>query len=308
MQVQASDVAITTTTPGDYLLGHSAAEQWRLAEQAVMLHPMTARLLQDAGVRRGMRVLDVGCGVGDVTCLVADIVGPEGEVVGLDFAGSVLSTARKRAASRGLTCARFVEGNVGGVTLEDLGSAPFDGVVGRLVLMYQPDPTAVLRHLSGMLRPGGVVAFLEGVAFPPLSWPSRPLYVGLMGRLLATFELSGARVDMGLRLHQTFVEAGLPEPEVRLEGTVIAGADARGFRWVAELVRSTLPAMERLGIATAEEIEIESLEDRLAAEAAAAPGSVCCLGLGGAWVRTASASSVAPRREGSWLLDTPGAA
>ncbi|HEX3233943.1 MAG TPA: class I SAM-dependent methyltransferase [Gemmatimonadales bacterium] len=289
MHLQEIDAALTTTTPGDYLLGHSALEQRRLAEQAVILQPMTARLLDDAGMRRGMRVLDVGCGVGDVTCLVADMAGPEGEVVGLDFACSVLSTARSRAASRGLAWARFVEGNVAEVSLEELGSTQFDAVVGRLVLMYQPDPAAVLRHLSSMVRPGGVVAFLEGVGLPPLSRPYRPLYVGLMGRLLATFELSGARVDMGLCLHQAFVQAGLPEPEVRLEGMVIAGPDAPGFRWLTELVRSTLPAMERLGVATAEEIEIDTLADRLAREAIASPGAVCGFGLGGAWVRTPSA-------------------
>jgi 2-polyprenyl-3-methyl-5-hydroxy-6-metoxy-1,4-benzoquinol methylase len=268
------------------LLGHSAQEQRRLAEQGMILQPITERLFRDAGLRRGMRVLDIGCGVGDVSCLAAEIVGSEGSVVGVDFAGSVLATARSRAASRGLKWTWFVEADIAQVSLADLSSQPFDAVVGRLVLMYQADPTAVLRRLAAMVRPGGALAFLEGIGLPALAWPHRPLYAQCIERLLATFDRSGAKVDMGLRLHQAFVEAGLPEPEVRLDGMVIAGADARGFRWLAELVRSAMPAMERLGIASAREISVDTLADRLVQEAESAPGSVCGLALGGAWART----------------------
>jgi SAM-dependent methyltransferase len=272
-------------TPGDYLLGHDRKEQLRLAEQGVILRPMTERLLRDAGVRPGMRVLDVGCGVGDVTCLVAEIVGPTGAAVGVDFAGAVLATARSRAASRGLGWARFVEGNVASVPLARLATERFDAVVGRLVLMYQPDPTGVLRHLAGMVKPGGIVAFQEGVAFTPWAWPHRPLFAESMRRFLAAFERSGATIDMGLRLHQAFVDAGLPAPQVHLDGVMVAGPDAQGFRWLADLIRSTLPGMERHGIATAEEVQIETLVERLVQEAHEAPGSVCGLGLGGAWAR-----------------------
>jgi 2-polyprenyl-3-methyl-5-hydroxy-6-metoxy-1,4-benzoquinol methylase len=280
-------------TQQGYLLGHSVREQRRLTEQGVMLQPITERLLLDAGLGRGMRVLDVGCGVGDVTCLAAEIVGSTGEVVGVDFAGSVLSTARSRAGSRGLSWARFAEADIARVSLSELSPQPFDGVVGRLVLMYQADPTAVLRRLAAMVRPGGMVAFLEIIAPPVLGWPHRPLYGKYIRRLLTTFERSGAKVDMGLRLHQAFIDAGLPEPDVRLEGLVISGPDAHGFHWFAELVRSVAPVMERLGVASAPEIDIETLGDRLVAEAEEAPGSVCALALGGAWVRTPVAR---PRR------------
>ena len=208
MQLHARD--LHRTTDHAYLLGHSAQEQRRLAEQGLMLQPITERLFRDAGLRRGMRVLDVGCGVGDVSCLAAEIVGSHGAVVGVDFAGAVLSTARSRAASRGLTWARFIEADITQVSLTDLGSQRFDAVVGRLVLMYQTDPAAVLRRLSAMVRPGGVVAFLEGIALPPLAWPHRPLYAHTIERLLATFDRSGAKVDMGLRLHHAVRRGGPP--------------------------------------------------------------------------------------------------
>lgn len=285
MQVREQHSHFTRRAVEDYPLGHSVPEQRRLAEQALILRPFTERLFRDAGLQLGMQVLDVGCGVGDVTCLAAELVGSMGGAVGVDFAGSVLATARSRALARGIDWVRFVEGDVATLTLDDLECGPFDAVVGRLVLMYQANATAVLRRLARMVRPGGIVAFLEGVVLPAQPWPRRPLYADWVGRVLETFDRSGATIDMGLRLHHAFLEAGLPAPETRLEGVIVAGADGRGFRWFSDLVRSMAPAMERYGIARAGEDELHTLDERLTAEAAAAPGAVCTLALGGAWAR-----------------------
>jgi cyclopropane fatty-acyl-phospholipid synthase-like methyltransferase len=59
----------------DYVLGHTSAEQQRLIRQARALAPLTERFLRDAGISSGMRVLDIGCGMGDVTMIVAQLVG-----------------------------------------------------------------------------------------------------------------------------------------------------------------------------------------------------------------------------------------
>jgi 2-polyprenyl-3-methyl-5-hydroxy-6-metoxy-1,4-benzoquinol methylase len=268
-----------------YPLGHSIPEQRRLVEQAVILRPLTERFFRDAGIGRGMQVLDVGCGVGDVTCLAAELVGSMGGVVGVDFAAPVLSTARARARSRGIDWVRFVEADITALSLDDLNCGPFDAVVGRLVLMYQADPTAVVRRLAPLVRPGGIVAFLEGIALPLRPWPTRPLYATWIGRVLETFERSGTTNDMGLRLANTFLDAGLPVPDVRLEGIVITGADVTGLQWFTELVRSMAPAMERHGVAQVGGDELARLGDRLVDEAVASPGSVCNLALGGAWAR-----------------------
>jgi hypothetical protein len=67
-----------------YILGHSPAEIQRLMSQAVMLRPITERLLRSAGIEPGMRVLDIGCGAGDVSMLAAELVGSTGSVVGID--------------------------------------------------------------------------------------------------------------------------------------------------------------------------------------------------------------------------------
>ena len=77
-------MSVTTATRSTYALPATDRERQRLMSQAEMVRPITRRLFVDAGIGPGMRVLDLGCGVGDVSLLLADLVGPTGEVVGVD--------------------------------------------------------------------------------------------------------------------------------------------------------------------------------------------------------------------------------
>jgi SAM-dependent methyltransferase len=98
-----AQVRIPVAAEPKYILGHSPMEMRRLMTQADVLRPITERLLRAAGVNHGMRVLDVGCGVGDVSMLVAELVGPAGFVVGIDRnADAVAMQANARARSAGL--------------------------------------------------------------------------------------------------------------------------------------------------------------------------------------------------------------
>src|SRR5262249_41337764 len=74
-----------------YILGHSEREIRRLMQQAAILRPITERLMRDAGIGRGMRVLDMGCGVGDVSMLAAELVGGPGSVVGIDRSSAAIN-------------------------------------------------------------------------------------------------------------------------------------------------------------------------------------------------------------------------
>src|SRR5215471_5878887 len=80
-----------------YALGHSEAELERLSRQAQAFEPFTRQLFQQAGITTGMRVLDVGCGSGDVALLAADLVGPRGEVIGADRSAAAVDRATARA-------------------------------------------------------------------------------------------------------------------------------------------------------------------------------------------------------------------
>src|SRR5438874_13735953 len=124
----------------DYVLGRTAGEYERLIEQAELIRPLTERMLWAAGACAGMHVLDVGCGVGDVSFLVSELVGQDGSVIGIDVDSVALEVAESRRAARQLTNVEFRVGDVGSVDFE----RQVDAAVGRFVLMYVDDPTAVL--------------------------------------------------------------------------------------------------------------------------------------------------------------------
>src|SRR3982751_270389 len=90
-----------------YVLGHSDAELERLMVQSRLLGNLTEQILRQAGLQPGMRVLDLGCGPGDVSFLAASIVGPSGSVRGVDRSHEPIALARERAARAGLTNVTF---------------------------------------------------------------------------------------------------------------------------------------------------------------------------------------------------------
>jgi SAM-dependent methyltransferase len=129
----------------------------RLEIQGRALAPATRMIFAEAGIRPGMRVLDLGCGAGDVTFVAADLVGPDGSVVGVDRSTEALAQARLRAERRGLAQVQFAEGDIN----DPAPGGPFDAIVERLVLWAVPDPAALLRRQATVLRTGGLVVLIE---------------------------------------------------------------------------------------------------------------------------------------------------
>ena len=248
-----------------YTMGRSEAETKRLIENARLYDEMTRRFLLRSGIAKGMRVLDVGSGAGDVALTLAEFVGSDGSVVGVDVNAKILETARDRASAAGFTNVQFIAGDVRSLELSDT----FDAVVGRLVLMYIADPADALKQLAMHLRPGGIVAFQEVdlALHNALAGPDTPLLSKLIDWECIVFERTGAHTDMGTGMYRAFVEAGLPEPTLHLE-TPIGGAAAwPGYEQRVATFRNLLPLIETYGIATAEELDIETLAERLRAEA-----------------------------------------
>ena len=251
-----------------YLMGRSDEETERLIQQSQLYETVTRRFFTDAGIGRGMRVLDVGSGAGDVAMAAAELVGAEGEVVGWmsmrQFSRQPEHGCKNRATQifnlwRETPRTMDIEGD-------------FDAVVGRLVLMYMSDPADALRQLTARLRPGGIAAFQEGffTLYRSLTRPDTPLVNKLIDWALAVFERSGVHLDMGADLHRTFVDADLPAPALNLIAPAGGAETWVGYQYIAESIRSFVPLMEEFGIATAEEVDIETLAERLRAEVVAA--------------------------------------
>ena len=272
----------TATQDSTYALGHSQRELERLSRQAQLFEPFTRQLFQQAGIAAGMRVLDVGSGSGDVALLVAELVGQSGEVIGVDRAAQAVQLATARAQARGARNVKFLEAD----PTEMQFDRPFDAVVGRLVLMYYPDPVAAVRKLVVHLRDEGLIVFHEFDMANFRSLPRAPIFERHAELIRQTLIATGARTQLGLELYSVFLAAGLPGPSMRMDAVVGGGPESPAYEIVAEVVRSLLPAMERLNIANAKELDISSLAQRMRDEVVAAHGVTVTPALIGAWSRT----------------------
>jgi ubiquinone/menaquinone biosynthesis C-methylase UbiE len=252
------------TRDAEYTMGRSAEETERLIEQSQLYDDITRRFFLRSGIAKGMKVLDVGSGAGDVALTLAEFVGPEGTVVGVDVNPDILKTAQDRADAAGFSNVEFIAGDVRTLEL----SNDFDAIVGRLVLLYMVDPAEALKKLVTHLRSGGIVAFQDAELslYRTVTHPTTPLINQLIEWGLAVFERSGAHLGMGMNLYKTFVEAGLPEPSLHFETPMGGPEDWPGFEYLANSFRSLIPLMEAYGIATAEDIDIDTLAARIQAE------------------------------------------
>ena len=268
----------------DYALGHAEDELVRLGTQADVIDPMFRRTLAEAGIGRGMRILDIGCGPGYVSTLLAEMIGTEGEIVGADISATALETARDRVDRLGLKNIRFELGDPAKMTFE----RPFDAVVGRYILMFLPDPAAMLRAVAGHLRPGGVLAFHEVSWGGARSLPPAPLFDDCCRWLARTVVHLKADPEMGMKLPETFAAAGLPCPTMRIEQQIGGGERAfEAVRLIVDLIRTQLDSVVASGVATEEEIQIDTLMDRVMREIAANGSTVAGRGEVGAWARVA---------------------
>ena len=277
--------APTAMNTRPYALGYSESEFRRLEFQGDLFRDFTEDVLRRAGLAPGMQVFDIGCGVGDVSLLAADLVGPSGEVLGIDRSKDALDVAKRRAAAAGRRNVRFA------VTELDAFSTgrKFDAVIGRLILAYMPNPGATLRRLLTCLRPGGIVAFQELLPRLARSIPEGPQFHLCSQWILDTFERAGFDNDMGGKLFATFLAAGLPAPQMIAAGRVEGSAQSPVYDYLAAVLRSLLPMTEQVGVATAAEVDIDTMAERLRSEAVANNASIMLPPLVGAWTRLPSA-------------------
>jgi SAM-dependent methyltransferase len=269
----------------EYELGHTDRELKRLGAQALLVDPMTRQFFRDAGIVAGMRVLDIGSGAGDVAFLAAEMVGPGGEVVGTDRSSTALAAAEARAKARSLTNVAFRVGDPTEMTFD----RPFDAIVGRYVLMFSPEPVAMLRGIARHLRPGGVIVFHESDLRGAKSFPPAPTYDDCNRRIVETFQKVGTNPFTGLSLYSAFQSAGLPAPTMGLHALVGGSSgDLNGLDLIADLVTTMAPVMEQAGVATVAELAPETLYERMKAEVTANGRVVVGRYEVGAWARTAA--------------------
>jgi 2-polyprenyl-3-methyl-5-hydroxy-6-metoxy-1,4-benzoquinol methylase len=262
-----------------YVLGHADVEVERLLLQARLYDKDTEHALHLAGLRPGMRVLDVGCGPGDVSFLAARLVGPTGTVQGVDAAAEIVEVSRSRAIEQGLSHVSFEHTTIGEIVLDE----PFDAVVGRLILMHLPDPVSALRQLASLVRPGGVMVFCENDIGAVRSVPETPQFRAVTQGIVSAFRALGLDPSFGTTLHSLFQRAGLPAPQLTLNAP-IGGTNAPDvFAYGVAVWRLILPVAETLGLVTDELADVDTLLARWMEEAAAAGAVVTMPPMVTAW-------------------------
>jgi ubiquinone/menaquinone biosynthesis C-methylase UbiE len=218
-----------------YTHGHHESvlrsHQWRTAENS-------AGYLLNA-LKPDMKILDVGCGPGTITADLAERV-PDGSVIGLDAAPSVLEKAREVARDRGLTNLEFTTGDVYALEYPD---DTFCVVHAHQVLQHLGDPVAALREMRRVCKPGGYVAFRDadygGMTWHPQS-PGLDEWLTLYRQVART---NGGDPDAGRRLHGWAREAGFTDVMVSASTWVYSTPEERewwGSSWADRIVNSSI--------------------------------------------------------------------
>ena len=261
-------------------LARSRNEGDRAGISAQLLEPYSRQLLNDAGLKPGMRVLDVLSGAGEFALLAREFVGDDGHVTGFDTSVQAVAYANDRSLFRNARNMDFVEADI-----DDLRfGRDFDAIIGRAVLGYRRDPVSDVKSLVRYLRPGGLMIFQDFDHSAGRTIPRAPLVEEVRGWFLSAFDQAGVDVEMGAKLHSMFETAGLPPPRMRLDG-LIGGASSAVPMLLVNVIRMLLPQLEALEIASAEEVSIDTLEERIRLELMAT-GSIMQGSLFiGAWTR-----------------------
>src|SRR5215469_360645 len=265
-----------------YVLGHTDQERRRLALQASLINPLTDAFLRRAGISAGMYVLELGCGIGEVSLIAARLVGAHGHVHCTDIDAAALEIACGRVRAAGHDHVTFEQVDA----LQHAPARPYDAVIGRHILLHTPDALAVLKKAVGMVHSSGLIAFQEhDLSYFPRGYPELPLVFSTQQLMIDFWCRAVPRPNIGSQLFWLMQEAGLPTPECRLACVMDGGPYSPVYEWLAETARSLLPRMEALGMTTAAALDCDTLSERLRQEAMEKRGVVISSPLIGAFAR-----------------------
>ncbi|ODU00570.1 MAG: hypothetical protein ABS79_03090 [Planctomycetes bacterium SCN 63-9] len=206
-----SEIVCTKPARGDYMLQTGEADVERLRIIDAAYGASTDAWLQASGLREGSRVVEFGCGSGNITARLAEKVGPGGEVVGVDVSPLQIEQAERHVRSLGLSNVSF---HLADAASPGLPAESFDLAYCRLVLMHMTNPLDAIETMRDLVRPGGVVSCEEmdlsrWVCDPPSEAADR-----CFALKLALGERRGAHFRIGPTLPRLFREAGFAEVQV----------------------------------------------------------------------------------------------
>jgi SAM-dependent methyltransferase len=236
-----------------YVLRGGTAGAERLRVLGRVLWPTTEALLRRVGVAAGMRCLDVGCGIGAVALELARLVGPAGQVLGIDLDGQALGLAAEQAERERLPVL-FRAGSALDLT-EELSC---DLAYARFLLSHLAEPERAVLGLARAARPGGVVVVEDTDFAGHFCYPACPAFDRYVALYREAVRRKGGDACLGPRLAELLENAGLGGVEVQVVSPAFrTGEGKRLAALTLEHIRETLRAE---GLASSEEVDVTVAE------------------------------------------------
>jgi ubiquinone/menaquinone biosynthesis C-methylase UbiE len=233
----------------DYVIAGGRPGFERLRVLSRVWGDTTESLLRSVGVGSGMRCLDVGCGAGDVSLLLASLVGPTGAVVGSDCDAVQLDLVRAECRRLEVTNLELAFEDV----MELAAVDAYDVVYSRFVLEHLPDPVEALRRMWRAVRPGGLLVAEDGDFLAEFCEPPHPGFDFWQYAYQETLRRHGGDPLSGRRLHSRFREVGVPDPQLEMVQHVYLTGEGKLMPYLT--VARTAPRIIASGVATQAEVD-----------------------------------------------------
>lgn len=251
---------MTKTNAGSYAFGkfhENSEELTRLKSQAGAAQALEQQILNGCGLQPGMKVLDLACGPGIVSCLLARLVG-DGHVTGVDLSDDLLSEARATAAQQGLNNLQFSQGDVYKLDLPDNS---FDFIYARFLFQHLEHPGRALAEARRVLKPGGLIAIADVDDNWLTLYPEPASFRSFTERAAQVQAKRGGDRTVGRKLGAKLVESDFASVQV---GVYTVGSAELGMKGLLDLTtgfKYQQLAAEDKELAVKEKSEIYSLLD-----------------------------------------------
>ena len=224
-----------------YSLATGDAAAPRLALLNSVYGPDAERLLAQIGVPKDGGVVDFGCGTGSTLPWFSRQVGPSGKLVGLDASAAQLAVAESACRAQGIGTVQFVEASA---YQTGLARDSFDVAHCRLLLCHLPSPEKAIAEMAAVTKPGGVVVCFDVDMASIASYPPTDCYRKMRDIYLERRRLDGLDNDLGFKLPELMVEAGLVEPEMAIINPIYLRGDKKRL-WELSFRESSARAVDR---------------------------------------------------------------
>src|SRR5215216_5846058 len=228
----------------EYVLGTHDKELGRLGLQHRVWRPVVLDCWRRAGITVAKRVLDVGAGPGYATVDLAEIVGPEGDVVALERSQNFTRALKAACGARSLTNVKIHEIDL---MTDDLPAAAYDFAWCRWVLSFVSDPALLMGKLAGVMPPRSFSIFYEYAHYETWRFvPRLPMQERFREHVIATWRESGGEPDGAARLPELLAASGFVIRSARPHTFCLRPGDYM-WQWPATFVETYLTRLMEMG-------------------------------------------------------------